>query len=98
MKKLMILPLVASALLSGCAVYPTEPAVGVDVGIGWHGERYWDGHRYWERDEWERAHPPQYYRRDDDRRDDRGGYRDGDRRDGGRWRDDRRATTIAHTD
>lgn len=85
MKKLMLLPLLASAMLAGCAVYPAEPAVGVNVGIGWHGDRYWDGQRYWERAEWERSHPPQYYRRDDNRRDDRGGYRDGDR-----GRDDRR--------
>lgn len=79
MKKLIVLPLLASAMLAGCAVYPTQPAVGVDVGIGWHGDRYWDGHRYWERDEWRRAHPQPYDRRDDDRRDYRGDYRGGDR-------------------
>ncbi|AJX32508.1 hypothetical protein [Burkholderia oklahomensis] len=91
MKKLILLPLVASAMLAGCAVYPSEPAVGVDVGIGWHGDRYWDGQRYWDRGEWEHAHPqPQYYRRDDGRRDNRGGYRGDDRRDGDRRGDDNR--------
>ncbi|CAJ7503039.1 lipoprotein [Burkholderia pseudomallei] len=34
MKGLIIPPLLASAMLAGCAVYPTEPAVGVDVRIG----------------------------------------------------------------
>ncbi|KVD85892.1 hypothetical protein WS62_19505 [Burkholderia sp. ABCPW 14] len=93
MKKLILLPLLASAMLSGCAVYPSEPAVGVgvDVGIGWHGDRYWDGHRYWDRGEWEHAHPQQRYdRRDDDRLDNRGGYRGDDRRDGDRRGDDNR--------
>ncbi|WP_162499451.1 hypothetical protein [Burkholderia mayonis] len=33
MKKLILLPLLASAMLSGCAVYPSEPAVGVGVDV-----------------------------------------------------------------
>ncbi len=71
MNKLIAPALLASFVtiaLAGCAVYPAAPGPGVDVnvGIGWHGDRYWDGHRYWERAEWERAHPP----RDDERRGD----------------------------
>lgn len=34
MKGLIIPPLLASAMLAGGAVYPTEPADGVDVRIG----------------------------------------------------------------
>ncbi|KGS92809.1 permeases of the major facilitator superfamily protein [Burkholderia pseudomallei MSHR7498] len=34
MKRMIVPPLLASAMLAGCAVYPTEPAVGVDVRIG----------------------------------------------------------------
>lgn len=31
--------------------------VGVQINIGWHGDRYWDGHRYWAHDEWMHRHP-----------------------------------------
>lgn len=34
-----------------------EPAHGVSITLGWHGDRYWDGHRYWEHDEWMHRHP-----------------------------------------
>ncbi|RQS59097.1 hypothetical protein DID96_35615 [Burkholderia sp. Bp8963] len=34
-----------------------EPAPGVEITLGWHGDRYWDGHRYWEHDEWMHRHP-----------------------------------------
>ncbi|MEI6000696.1 hypothetical protein H3V53_26955 [Paraburkholderia bengalensis] len=36
---------------------PHMMPVGVQVNIGWHGDRYWDGHRYWAHDEWMRHHP-----------------------------------------
>lgn len=47
--------------------------VGVQIDIGWHGERYWDGHRYWAHDEWIHRHPhdpgPRHYHdRDHDHR------------------------------
>ncbi|KDB06210.1 hypothetical protein LIG30_0484 [Burkholderia sp. lig30] len=92
-KRMLLLPLLASVALAGCAVYPypAQPGVGVDVSVGWHGDRYWDGQRYWQRAEWERDHPPRGgdYRRD--REDYRGGdHRDGDRRDGNRRDDSRR--------
>jgi hypothetical protein len=31
--------------------------VGVQIDIGWHGDRYWDGHRYWAHDDWMHRHP-----------------------------------------
>ncbi|CAN0620707.1 conserved exported protein of unknown function [Burkholderia multivorans] len=87
-KRMLLLPLLASAALAGCAVYPypAQPGVGVDVSVGWHGDRYWDGQRYWERAEWERDHPP----RGGDYRRDREDHHDGDRRDGDRRGDSRR--------
>ncbi|HWT38091.1 MAG TPA: hypothetical protein VN289_17510 [Paraburkholderia sp.] len=36
---------------------PHMMPVGVQVNIGWHGDRYWDGHRYWAHDDWMRHHP-----------------------------------------
>ena len=36
---------------------PHMMPVGVQVNIGWHGDRYYDGHRYWAHDEWMRHHP-----------------------------------------
>jgi hypothetical protein len=26
---------------------PRMMPVGVQIDLGWHGDRYWDGHRYW---------------------------------------------------
>ena len=34
-----------------------QPAPGVVISLGWHGDRYWDGHRYWEHDDWMHHHP-----------------------------------------
>jgi hypothetical protein len=34
--------------------------VGVQVNIGWHGDRYYDGHRYWAHDDWMHHHPHDY--------------------------------------
>ncbi len=31
--------------------------VGLQISIGWHGNRYYDGHRYWAHDDWMRRHP-----------------------------------------
>jgi hypothetical protein len=36
---------------------PQMMPVGVQIDIGWHGDRYWDGHRYWAHDDWMRHHP-----------------------------------------
>ncbi|MFP3555884.1 hypothetical protein SB861_35015 [Paraburkholderia sp. SIMBA_049] len=36
---------------------PRMMPVGVQVNIGWHGDRYYDGHRYWAHDDWMRHHP-----------------------------------------
>jgi hypothetical protein len=36
---------------------PHMMPVGVQVNIGWHGDRYYDGHRYWAHDDWMRHHP-----------------------------------------
>ncbi len=36
---------------------PQMMPVGVQVDIGWHGDRYYDGHRYWAHDDWMRHHP-----------------------------------------
>lgn len=45
--------------------------VGVDISIGWHGDRYYDGNRYWAHDDWMRHHPrdpdPHRYHDDDHR-------------------------------
>ncbi|MFL9876237.1 hypothetical protein [Paraburkholderia megapolitana] len=48
---------------------PQMMPVGVQINIGWHGDRYWDGHRYWAHDEWMHRHPhDRDPRRDHDRR------------------------------
>jgi hypothetical protein len=51
---------------------PHMVPVGVQIDIGWHGDRYWDGHRYWAHDEWMHHHPhdpgPPRYHHDDDHR------------------------------
>jgi hypothetical protein len=36
---------------------PHMMPVGIQVNIGWHGDRYYDGHRYWAHDDWMRRHP-----------------------------------------
>ncbi|HEV3422956.1 MAG TPA: hypothetical protein VG105_04065 [Paraburkholderia sp.] len=36
---------------------PRMMPVGVQIDLGWHGDRYWDGHRYWAHDDWMRHHP-----------------------------------------
>lgn len=46
---------------------PQMMPVGVQIDIGWHGDRYWDGHRYWAHDDWMRNHP---HDRDPHRHDD----------------------------
>ncbi|HVE07129.1 MAG TPA: hypothetical protein VNE00_07745 [Paraburkholderia sp.] len=51
---------------------PQMIPVGINVTIGWHGDRYWDGHRYWAHDEWMHHHPhdydPHHHRDDHDHR------------------------------
>ena len=48
---------------------PRMIPVGVQIDIGWHGDRYWDGHRYWAHDDWMHHHPHDRdpYRHDDHR-------------------------------
>jgi hypothetical protein len=36
---------------------PQMMPVGVQLDIGWHGDRYWDGRRYWAHDDWMHHHP-----------------------------------------
>jgi hypothetical protein len=36
---------------------PHMMPVGVQINVGWHGDRYYDGHRYWAHDDWMRHHP-----------------------------------------
>lgn len=45
---------------------PQMMPVGVQVDIGWHGDRYWDGHRYWAHDDWMHHHPHDHDPRHDD--------------------------------
>ncbi|AOK29660.1 MULTISPECIES: hypothetical protein [Burkholderia] len=66
MTRPILLALAVSTLLAGCIAYPADPGAGVNVSVGWHGDRYWDGRRYWDREEWERGRP-QYRERDDPR-------------------------------
>jgi len=49
----------SSAFAQYVPVYgqPHMMPVGVQVNIGWHGDRYYDGHRYWAHDDWMRHHP-----------------------------------------
>ncbi|MBN3767231.1 hypothetical protein [Burkholderia sp. Ac-20365] len=49
----------SSAFAQYAPVYgqPHMMPVGVQVNIGWHGDRYYDGHRYWAHDDWMRHHP-----------------------------------------
>jgi hypothetical protein len=43
---------------------PQMIPVGVQIDIGWHGDRYWDGHRYWAHDH---PHDPDPRHHDDHR-------------------------------
>lgn len=55
---------------------PHMMPVGVQIDIGWHGDRYWDGHRYWAHDDWMRHHPHDFdpHHHDDDHRPPPHGY------------------------
>ena len=49
----------SSAFAQYAPVYgqPHMMPVGVQLNIGWHGDRYYDGHRYWAHDDWMHHHP-----------------------------------------
>jgi hypothetical protein len=64
----------ASSAFAQNVVYgePQMIPVGVNITLGWHGDRYWDGHRYWAHDDWMRHHPhdfdPHHHHDDHDHR------------------------------